>query len=401
MKYLRLSGYEEARDAIARLVAMPQETEQVPVDEAVDRIAARDVPAPIDLPHYPKSQMDGYAVKVDDVAEASEARPVTLTIIGYIDAGVVPGVTIKPGACAYVATGAALPAGAEAVVMLEDADLSESDVVFRRSAAPGQHVMAPGFDIPRGDIAVRTYDRLTPRLIGVLSALGIDHIEVVRRPRVAIVSTGDEVVAPGEALGPASTYDANAAYLEARLTQLGCHVMRLGIAADTSASIGEKLDEAQGADLVLLSAGVSKGRRDHVVDALSKRGEIHIHGVAIKPGKPTLVGTMGTSVVIGLPGHPTSCAVIFTMLVAPAIAAITRRTGHKSPKPYKLMTRITATRGRLQFLPVRLEGSSAVPIFRGSGALSSFLEADGIALIPPSVEYLDEGDEVLVYEVDD
>jgi molybdopterin molybdotransferase len=401
MRYLRLSSYEEARDEIARLVRMPEEHEHVPVDQALDRIVARDVPAPIPLPHYPKSQMDGYAVKVGDVADASEATPVTLSLIGHVDAGTVSEFEVTSGTCAYVATGAALPEGADAVVMLEDAQLEGDTVTVRRSVAPGQHIMAPGYDIAKGALVIGRHERITPRAIGVLSALGVTDVEVVRPLRVAVISTGDEVVSPGTELGPASTYDANAAYLRARLAQMGCEVTFLGIARDAEASIGAKLDEARGCDIVLLSAGVSKGRRDHVVSALSQRGDIRIHGVAIKPGKPTLVGTLGDTVVIGLPGHPTSCAVIFTMLVAPAIAAVTGRGVQRRPKPFKVTTRVTATRGRLQFLPVRIEKGSVRPVFRGSGALSSFLAADGIALIPSSVEYLDEGDEVLVYEVDD
>ncbi|HOP08973.1 MAG TPA: molybdopterin molybdotransferase MoeA, partial [Candidatus Methanofastidiosa archaeon] len=301
----------------------------------------------------------------------------------------------------YVATGAAVPEGADSVVTIEDVIRDGEKILFSRSTAPGENVMQTGFDVQRGAMIMRKGERVTSRKAAALSGMGITELEVRRMPRIAVISTGSEIVLPGERYGPVNTYDVNGRYLTSECRRLGCDVDFLGIAADNRKALIEKLDLAKLYDLVLVSAGVSKGVKDLMEKTVSEFGEIILHGINIKPGKPTLASRCGGTLMIGLPGHPTSCVMIFKMLVEPLVHKMCGSEHHFKKRKMKLLKRVVATKGRMQFLPIRVSDDGVVPVFRGSGAITSFLNADGIAIIDENTEYLDPGELLEVVLLDD
>ena len=393
MNLLKLIGFEAATRIIQEHAAPLIGGEQVPVPESRGRVLSAAVTAPYDVPGYPKSQMDGYAVRASDLSGAAESAPVLLELVGMVHAGDNPPFSIVPGTCAYVATGAAVPEGADAVVMREDCGEGDSPhIAVRTTALPGQHIMAPGFDLRQGTALWPAGCRITPRMIGVMSGAGIATVECVRRPRVAVISTGNEIVRAGEERGYGKTHDANAPFLCATTEADGAEATYLGIAADDPESLRALLSDVRSYDMVLLSAGVSKGHRDHVLDAIADVGDIHFHGVAVKPGKPTVFATAGSTVIFGLPGHPTSCFTIYSLLARPALLRLMGMENPLSVSRHPLSRHLFVPKGRKQFLPVRFEDGTAVPLFRGSGALSSFQFAEGFAVLGEHDEYLDEGD---------
>ncbi len=393
MNLLKLIGFEAATRIIRELTAPITDRESVPVSASRGRVLSDDVVAPYDVPGYPKSQMDGYAVRVCDLAGATESAPVPLELVGMVHAGDNPPFSISAGTCAYVATGAAVPNGADAVVMREDCDESDSSrIAVRVPAVAGQHIMKPGFDVSMGAVLWPAGTRITPRMVGVMSGAGISMANCVRRPRIAIISTGNEIVQAGNPAAYGKTHDANAPFLCASAEADGADATYLGIAADDPDSLRTILSCASAYDMIILSAGVSKGHRDHVLGAIAEVGAIHFHGLAVKPGKPTVFATAGPTVIFGLPGHPTSCFTIYSLLARPALLRLMGMENPLSVSRHPLSRHLFVPMGRKQFLPVRFEGGTAVPLFRGSGALSSFQFAEGFAVLGEHDEYLDEGD---------
>jgi molybdopterin molybdotransferase len=281
--------------------------------------------------------------------------------------------------------------------MREDCDEGESGrIVVRAPAVPGQYIMQPGFDLKKGTLLWKRGTRITPRMVGIMAGAGIAHVPCVRRPSVAVLSTGNEIISAGYPPSYGKTYDANAPFLCASAQADGAEVTCLGIALDDPESISGMLSRAQEYDLVLLSAGVSKGHKDHVLDAISRIAEVQFHGIAVKPGKPTVFAMAGSTAIFGLPGHPTSCFTIYSLLARPALLRLMGMENPLNISRHPLSRHLSVPTGRKQFLPVRLEDGMAVPIFRGSGALSSFQFAEGFAVLGEHDEYLDKGDVVEV-----
>jgi len=401
MSYLKLTSYEDALGILLAETRSVVEHERIGLENSLNRVLYSDIESPIDVPPYVKSQMDGYAIKASDTFSASEDAPVELEIIDHIDAGDEPTKDIKSGTCSYVATGSVLPSGADSVVMIEDAVKEDGKIRLLRSQAPGDNLMGVGYDIKRGSMVIARGERLFPRRIATLSGIGISEVDVYRSPRIAIISTGSEIILPGEEHKYGMTYDVNGAFLTNECRRLGCEVRFLGVAEDSREGLMEKLGSAEGSDVILVSAGVSKGAKDLMENTLAEVGEIILHGINIKPGKPTLASRYGSSLLIGLPGHPTSCVMIFKMLVEPLINRVSGAGHIFTTRQMKLMKRVVATKGRKQFLPVRINGENIFPVFRGSGAITSFLNADGIAIIDENTEYLDPGDVLEVVLLDD
>jgi len=396
MAYLKLTSYGDALEILLSETRPVQGQEKIALDDALGRIAIKDVSSPIDVPPYVKSQMDGYAVLASDTFKASEDAPIILKVVEDVDAGNVPTVALKSGECSYVATGAALPDGADSVIMLEDVVYEKKAISVDRPAAPGENLMAIGYDISKGETIVAGGERLSTRSIASLSGVGISEVDVFPRPKVSIISTGSEIILPGGSYSFGKTYDVNGAFLSRECERLGCEVSFLGIAEDSKEELMSKLDAARGSDVILVSAGVSKGAKDLMETTLSEVGEVILHGINIKPGKPTLASRFYGSLLIGLPGHPTSCVMIFKMLVEPLIFKAMGSAHSFRKIELTLMKRVVATKGRKQFLPVSISGGGAYPVFRGSGAITSFLKADGIAIIDENTEYLDKGEKLEV-----
>ncbi|MYL66746.1 molybdopterin biosynthesis protein [Halorubrum distributum] len=417
-----LATPEAAREAIASLDLSPA-PETVPLREARGRVLAERVDAAIDVPGFDRASMDGYAVRARDTFGADEADPTELDLVGAVHAGAAPDVTVEPGTCAEISTGAVMPDGADAVVMVERTDEVDGGdsgagrIAIRTSVAPGDHVMTAGTDIAAGARALGPGTRLTPREIGLLSALGVDEVPVGGRPRVGIVSTGDELVRPGDELDPdrGEIYDVNSTTIAAGVEEAGGEPVLYPHAGDDYDEMERLLRRAADeCDLVLSSGSTSASAVDVIYRVIEARGELLLHGVAVKPGKPMLVGRLdrteeadgsrgSESAYIGLPGYPVSALTIFRTFVAPAIR---EAAGQPEPATATVEGRMGVGErygeGRLRLMPVGLLDLEAgdrplvYPVDKGSGATTSLVEADGVVAVDPDTEYLDVGESVSV-----
>lgn len=401
MKFLKLDTYEEAIKKIQDSISFESKSEEIPVISSLNRILSDDLISPIDVPHYPKSQMDGYAVRSEDTFKASETSPIKIKLIESINAGSAPKFFVEKNTCSYVATGAPVPEGADSVVMIENVQLQEDYITITKGITPGENVMKVGYDIKMGNCILPKNTLITPKVVGLLSGLGLKTVRVYKKLKIGVFSTGNEIVLPGEALDFGKTYDVNSFYISSKLEKLGCETYNLGVAKDSKEEILSKLNEASNYDMIILSAGASKGERDFVEEAIKSFGKLIIHGISIKPGKPTLVGLKDGKLIFGLPGHPTSSYVLFNILVLPFVFKMAGL--EKKMEVKKLITneRIYSTRGRKDFLPVRVDGKEFYSVFRGSGAISSFLKAEGIAIIGENTEFVDKGEELEVILLED
>ena len=368
---------------------------------------AEDIVAPLDVPPFNRSTVDGYAVKAEDTFGADEDRPVTLKLCGRVKVGEPPRVTIEKGTTAETVTGAPLPEGADAVVMFEDTVQKENTVLVHASVSRGENVMKAGSDIHKDETALREGQILAPYEIGVLASLGVTNVKVYKRPKVAVLSTGAEVVEPGKPLSIGKIYDINAHALNAAVIECGGEPINLGIVEDESQKMEAVFKKALNiADLVITSGGVSVGPTDIIPKVLNTMGKpgVIVYGIAIKPGKPTTVALIDGNLVFSLPGHPTSALLIFQLLVRPVIASMTRRPAEK-PRTVKAVTatRMFAARGRRTFVTVHLTRDKAgrfvaarVPLGL-SGAITTLSKADGFIEIHESQQFIDVGEEVSVY----
>jgi putative molybdopterin biosynthesis protein len=389
-----------------RLVPLGNET--VPLAGALNRVLAADVVAEVDVPAFDRSNVDGFAVVATDTYGAMEEKPRTVRLNDEVLApGVVPGAAVAPGVATAIATGGMLPRGADAVVMVEHTELAESGagraVEIRRSATAGENVSYAGTDIARGETVLRAGQLLTSREIGVLAALGLAEVAVYRRPRVAIFSTGNEIVAPGSPLRTGAVYDSNAAIIGAAVEELGGEAVHLGVIPDDDEALAAALARGLASDLVVFSGGTSKGAGDlsyRVVSGLRDPGVV-AHGVALKPGKPICLAVTGGKPVVILPGFPTSAIFTFHEFVAPVIRAYAGLPPERGQTvPATLPMRVNSERGRTEYLLVGLvqgpEGFAAYPMGKGSGSVTTFSGADGFITIGQHTEILDAGAAVSV-----
>ncbi len=384
----------------------PLGVDDMPLEDAYGRVLAEDIFASIDVPGFDRASMDGYAVRAQDIFGAEENQPISLTVVGKVEAGEKPGFEVGPGESAEIGTGAPIPKGANAVVMVEYTEQRDSKVEVFRAVAPGENVMAAGSDIMRGELVLRRGQRVTPRELGVLAALGLGSVKLYRKPRVAIISTGNELTPLGAPLEFAKIYDINASSLAGMVVESGGTPLLLGVAGDSREEIEAKIREGlEAADLVVTSGSTSAGVGDllyRVINSLGKPG-ILVHGISVKPGKPTIIAVLNGKPLFGLPGYPASALVIFNLLVKPVIAEMAgvfeaRRTGSVEAEA---AVRIFSARGRREYLPVYLvedEGGrlKAYPVLSGSGAITSLAMADGFVEVPESREFLDEGESLRV-----
>jgi len=384
---------DEARRLLSDAVVPIARTERVGLDDAGGRVAAADVASPIDVPPFARSSMDGYAVVSADTASASRAAPVVLRIVERIYTGRMPDASVARGACAEIATGAPLPDGADAVVMVEDtAKANDDEVSVFAAAAPGQNVSPRAADISRGAAVVGRGQVLTPSRVGALAAIGAADVEVYARPRVAILSTGNEMIEPGRPLSPGQIYDVNRFTLAAIVAAHGGLPEAHAPAHDSVDALVEALDRCLDADIIVFSGGSSVGERDLIRDAVAARGEMVFHGVAVKPGKPTAFAKIGRRPFFGMPGNPTSCLSNAYVLLVPFLRATARLPPH-TPRTarVRLGRRIASAAGRHQFYTVRIEQGMAVPAFKGSGDITSLSQADGYIEIPAEQSVVEEG----------
>jgi molybdenum cofactor synthesis domain-containing protein len=384
---------DEARRRLDAGVRPIGRIEEIALDRAGGRVAAADVRASLYVPPFPRSAMDGYAVRAEDTVSAAANAPVTLAIVERIYTGQLPQHGIEPGTSAEIATGAPLPSGADAVVMVEQtAPAPPCHVNILARAVAGQNVARRGADISPGDTVVHEADVLTPSRIGALAATGCATVSVYARPRVAIVSTGNEVVAPGAPLNGAQSHDVNRYALAAVVEQHGGIAEPHPAVPDSIDALRAALDACATADVIVMSGGSSVGERDLIVDAIADRGELIFHGIAVKPGKPTAFAIVGGKPFFGMPGNPTSCLSNAYILLVPFLRA-TARLPILAPRTtaVPLARRIVSQAGRHQFYTVRLHEGTAVPAFKGSGEITSLSQADGYIEIPADRSVVEEG----------
>jgi putative molybdopterin biosynthesis protein len=395
---------EEAHKAIASL-SLGGRTKRISLREARGRVLVERIDAELDVPGFDRASMDGYAVSARDTFGADEADPAILDLAGAVHAGEEPDVTVENGTCAEISTGAVMPEGADAVVMVERTDELDDEIEIRTSLAPGDHVMLAGADVAAGERTLGPGTRLTAREIGLLSALGIDSVPVRAKPRVGIVSTGDELVRPGESVASerGQIYDVNSYTIASAVEEAGGNAVLYPHAGDEYDEMERVLEQAaEECDLVISSGSTSASAVDVIYRVIEERGELLLHGVAIKPGKPMLVGEFPDSAYIGLPGYPVSALMIFRQFVSPAIR---RAAGIREPQTATIDAEMAIEErygeGRTRLMPVGLiEGSEdetlVYPVDKGSGATTSLVEADGIVEVGPDTAYLAAGESVSV-----
>lgn len=385
-------------DALALILASAapiDRTERLPLLETAGRVVSAPLVAAMDVPPFDRAAMDGYAVRAEDTFGAGRSDPKTLQILETIYTGQAPTRRVDRGACAEVATGAPMPPGADAVVMVEETERAHDDTVrILNPVFPGQHVGRQGADIKTGDAVVSRGEIVNPSRIGALAAIGARAVEVFARPRIALLSTGNEIVEPGETLGPGRIYDINRFTLASIVAAHGGEPVSWPTVPDTLEALSRAIDTAlPSADVLVFSGGSSVGERDLILDVLAARGEVMFHGVAVKPGKPTAFARVGATPALGLSGYPTSCLANAYMLLVPLLRRIARLPEyHPEIRRLPLARRIVSTTGRRQFYTVRIHEGAAVPAFKASGDITSMAHADGYIDIPAQVDILEAGE---------
>ena len=381
----------------------PLDAAQIPLADAADRVLAEDITSPEPLPPFSRSTMDGFAVRARDVFGCSESEPAMLTIVGEIAMGSSGlDITLKPGQTARIWTGGALPAKADGVVMVEYTRLLDEDTVeIFRPVAPGENVIRAGEDFESDQIVLRRGRQLRPQDLGVLAGLGITTVSVYRQPRVAILSTGDELVPPDQRPGPGQIRDINSTTLAALVRETGAIPKQLGIIEDSFDDMLAACREALAdADMVLLSGGSSVGRRDFTLQVLEElqSSELLAHGVAIRPGKPTILASVGNKALFGLPGHVTSAIVVFHLFVRPLLRLFSGLPVDHGLQQIQAITtqQIPSVIGREEYVRVQLRRQEpdlpplATPVYGKSGLLSPLVKADGLLVIDKDSEGLDQ-----------
>ncbi len=392
-----LLPYEEALKTVLENVSPLERVEEVPITAAMGRVLARDIIATHSTPPFDRAAMDGYAVKARDTFGASRRNARLLTVIDVIYAGMIPSQRLAAGQCIQIATGAKMPAGADAVVMVEDTDKEGDQVKIMRAASPRSHVSDKGEDIKRGELVLSKGVVLDPGKIGVLASQGMKRVPVYGKPQVAVLPTGEEVGEVGRKLKPGQVYDINSYTISAVVAGNGGQPFKQAIAGDTREELRAAINRGLEKDLVVISGGSSVGERDLLFGILEEKGRVLFHGIQIKPGKPTLFALVKGKPVFGMPGYPTSCLVNAYLLLLPAL----RKMAHLPPRAQMevaatLSERVPGSVGRLQFLPVRIEGDKAIPIFKESGAITTTAQADGYIEIAQNMDMLEKDAPVTV-----
>ncbi len=404
----KLTSVSEAWKAFRDNISLngPAE-EQVPVLDSLGRVLSRDIVSGVDVPGFTRSTMDGYAVRAADTFGASEAMPAMLEVSGEVMMGEEAGSCLEPGHAVKISTGGMLPEGADAVVMVEyTEELDSQTILVVRPVAPGENVVQKGEDISEGQVLVKVGTVIRPQEMGALAGIGITSCNVVRRPLVGILSTGDEVVAPDREPGPGQIRDINSYAISGLVAEAGGQAVNYGIIRDDFTRLEETVKKAVAeTDIVVVSGGSSVGTRDvtsRVLDSIGKPGVL-VHGVSVKPGKPTILGVVNNKPVLGLPGHPASAMVLADIFLVPLVRAMLGL-GFTSPERRTVRAVIgrnmASTSGRLDYIRVALKGESgelrAEPVLGKSGLITTMVKADGVVIIPMAKEGIEAGEEIEV-----
>jgi len=402
--FLRTETLEEALSKLEKYWRPRPKIIEVSLEEAGGLILADDVISRLDIPPFDRASVDGYAVRASDTFSAVEDSPVRLKCVERLPAGTWSHIKLHAGQCFEIATGAPLPNGANAVVMIECAVARKDVIDIHRAVAPGENVAKRGSELKRGTKVLHAGQRLLSPSIGTLAAIGIKRVKVQGRQKVAVISTGAELRPPGSRLGRGQIYDVNGLTICRAVEECGGEAEYLGIAGDQPSRIAGLVKKGlSSSDVVVISGGSSAGAGDivpSVVDRLGKPGVI-VHGLALKPGKPTFIAVVRSKPVFGLPGYPVSALIVFDQLVAPNLRQMAGLPPlERKTVSARLSTKILSARGRREFVPVELvrgsRGLNARPILKGSGAITALSAADGYIEVPLEEEIIEEGKMVKV-----
>jgi len=391
--------FDDAMQMVMGAAVSIERVESVPLVDADGRVVARDVTSHVDVPPFDRAAMDGYAVVAADTFGAGTHAPRELVCVDRVFTGQMPARGISAGECVEIATGAPMPDGADAVVMVEETEREKESERIRilSPVYPRQNVGRRGADLTKGQTVVSTGQLLNPSRVGALAATGATTVDVYARPSVAILSTGNEIAEPGVPLAPGQIYDINRFTLETVVRRHGGVVTVLPTAIDTIEDLSAGLDRARAHDIIVFSGGSSVGERDLILDVLTARGEVIFHGIAVKPGKPTVFGRIGHTPVLGMPGYPTSCLSNAYMMLVPFLRKMARLPmWHPQTIDAPLARRVVSTTGRHQFYTVRLVDGRAEPAFKASGDITSMAQADGYIEIPAQTDIVEAGTVVTV-----
>lgn len=423
--FLNIKDPEDVENIIRNL-PIQKKVEKVSLDKAYRRVLAEDVYATINLPPFRRAARDGYALKSEDTFQVSEDKPVQLKLLDIVTAGKIPQSKVEEGTCIEVSTGAPIPEGADAVVMVEYTEKEGQNVSVLESVPLNTHITAVGSDVKEGELLLKEGEQITADKIGVISAIGMQLVPVYKQPNVAVISTGNEIIKNHEKLEYAKIYDINSYTISNAVKACECVPIHSQIVKDDYNSLKNAILKFKEADVIITSGGTSAGTGDNLKVVLDEMGEVLIHGIAVKPGKPTMVGLIKTEsennrvetelldhqaetepvkyqIIFGLPGYPVSALMIFHVFVAPFLrkmASIGETQIEGRVKQYSLSRRYVPSKGRKQYVLVEIKGEEAHPILKDSGAITSLAEADGYFIIPKNMEILEKGTQVDVYSLD-
>ena len=386
----KLAGLKEAKKIIFSLTK-EKEDEPISLDSSLNRVLAENIIAKIDVPHFKKSAMDGFAVKAEDTFGATNINPKRLKIIGLVTAGIISEKEIRNSECSAITTGAPLPDGADSVLKVEFTERKNNELTIYKAVTPGENIINIGSDIKKDSIVAKKGLIINPRIIGAIASQGIKEIKVKEEPLIAYFSTGNEVLKPGSLLEQGKVYDINSKTIIAAIKENNGNVLDLGIVKDDKEAIKETIKAGLKSDFILLSGGSSLGEKDFMVESVNELGKVLVHGIAVKPGKPVLIGEIDNKLILGLPGYPTSALSNFYILVVPIIHKMLGIHQKIKTTEAKLSRKIVSTVGRYEFMAVKLENETAIPVMKGSSSITTIAEADGFLEIDENTEVIEKG----------
>ncbi|MDR1820519.1 MAG: molybdopterin molybdenumtransferase MoeA [Methanobrevibacter sp.] len=408
-EFLKIIEVEEAKKIIKNLFkeTYKLKSENIPVEDAYNRIVSEDILSTIDLPMFDKALKDGYAIKSEDSFEASEENPKILNCVDMVEAGSFSKKTIKTGECIEISTGAPIPNGADAIVMVEYSEKLEKsptkDIAILKSVPPTEDIAKKASDIKKGKIILRKGTILNSVKIGILSAQGKYDVNVFKKPIVSIISTGDELLDKDEKIELGKIYDVNTNLIKGAVLASGGIPLTKGIVKDDYNELKMKIMEIKNedngsSDVIICSGGTSAGVGDILKNVVDEIGEVLIHGISVKPGKPTLVGKIKDKIIIGLPGNPVSAIIIYSIFIDPYLRLISKSSEKRNNKRrnLELAKRIHSAKGRMEYLLVQIKDDKVYPILKDSGAIASLSYADAYIKISKSIEIVDVGEIVEV-----
>lgn len=395
-RFLDIISIGKAREAIRRITPKP-EPESIAIDECLGRVLFEDIYADMDIPGFSKSVVDGYAVISADTSGAGEAIPAILDYMGRIEMGHEAGPPLNPGGCIYVPTGAVIPPNADAVAMVEYCENLGDQILVHKPLANGENIIFRGEDFSKDRAALTSGTIIRPQDCGVLAATGNECLRVAKKPVVGVISTGNELIPVSDKPIEGQTRDVNSSLCQSFLLKAGCIPKKYGIVRDEKEALLNAISLAKDeCDAVLVSGGSSKDERDNTAAAIEELGEMLVHGIAIAPGKPTIVGRAGDKPVIGLPGHPASAFIVLFTLVEDLLRGMQGTRPERVHRKAKLAENIPSSIGREDYVRVILDYDKdlAIPVFGKSGLLNTLRNSDGLVVVPKGSEGL-EKDEIV------